>query len=116
MIGMMHFTKTNIAKLAVPIGKSELVIFDDEVAGFGVRLRAGGSKTYILQYRVGKRQRRLKLGFVSALYLEDARRMARKEMAKVTLGSDPQSDRKTDQIRAVNTVGAVSTMYLASAK
>ncbi len=31
----------------------EVVLWDAEIAGFGVRVRGGDSKTYILHYRAG---------------------------------------------------------------
>jgi hypothetical protein len=49
----MKLTKTTVAKLSVPQGKSELIVFDEDMPGFGLRLRAGGSAVWIAQYRVG---------------------------------------------------------------
>jgi len=51
----MKLTKVNIAKVAVPSGKSEIIEFDDDVPGFGLRVRAGGSATWIFQYRQGNK-------------------------------------------------------------
>lgn len=38
----MKLTKANIAKVAVPHGKSEVIVFDDDVLGWGLRVRTGG--------------------------------------------------------------------------
>ena len=38
----MRLTKGAIAALALPAGKAEAIYFDDELRGFGVRLRASG--------------------------------------------------------------------------
>jgi hypothetical protein len=54
----MKFTKQSIAELALPEGKTDAIWFDDALPGFGVRLRAGGRAVWIVQYRVGRRQRR----------------------------------------------------------
>ena len=51
----MRFTSPSVAKLALPPGKSDHIVFDDGLPGFGVRLRAGGKKVWIAQYRVGTR-------------------------------------------------------------
>src|SRR5262245_59371597 len=51
----MKLTKDTVAKLALPPGKSEDVVWDDDVPGFGVRLRPH-SATYIYRYRHGARQ------------------------------------------------------------
>ena len=42
----MKFTKASIEELRqrkLPEGKSETIVFDDDLAGFGVRVRAGAS-------------------------------------------------------------------------
>jgi len=51
----MKFTKTKIEELALPSGKSDHIEWDDELPSFGVRIRDGGSKTYVVQYRIGGR-------------------------------------------------------------
>src|SRR5208337_4768458 len=63
----MKLTKATIARLQLTESKSDEIFFDDDVPGFGLRIRAGGKKTWILQYRVGKQQRRITLGAVNAL-------------------------------------------------
>ena len=40
-------------------GDPERVLWDSEVKGFGIRVRAGGSKSYVLHYRAGNGGRRL---------------------------------------------------------
>ena len=40
----MEFTKTTVAALELPAGKSDLIHFDDALPGFGIRLRAGGKR------------------------------------------------------------------------
>jgi hypothetical protein len=35
----MKLTATNIRTLTLPPGKSEVIIFDSEIAGFGLRIR-----------------------------------------------------------------------------
>jgi hypothetical protein len=43
-------TKRAIDNLAAN-NAAELVLWDSEIKGFGVRVRSGGTKTYILHYR-----------------------------------------------------------------
>ena len=45
----MRLTDTAVAELNVPDGKTEIIMFDDMLAGFGVRVRKGGSKRYVYQ-------------------------------------------------------------------
>ena len=40
----MKLTSKTAAALTLPAGKSEVIVFDDDIPGFGVRLRAGGER------------------------------------------------------------------------
>ena len=77
-------------------GDGDLFVWDDQVPGFGVRCRAG-QKSYVLQYRVmggrGSRQRRVTLGRVGALSLDDARVLAQDYLRWVRYGHDPAASR-----------------------
>jgi hypothetical protein len=44
------------------LGKSEAIFFDDDIPGFGLRVRAGGSRTFVFQYKLGAKHRRMALG------------------------------------------------------
>src|ERR1700735_1462534 len=89
----MKLTDANVARLTLPEGKSELLVFDDMLPGFGVRLRAGGKRTWIVQYRIGPKQRRLTLGTVKTFDSIEARKRAKDTVAKVQLGQDPQAEK-----------------------
>ncbi|MFC1456638.1 tyrosine-type recombinase/integrase [Microvirga arabica] len=108
----MRLTKPNIAALALPSGKSEFIIFDDALPGFGLRIRAGGKRTWIAQYRVGSKQRRVTIGTVEALNPDKAREAARDVLAKVQLGGDPQIEKAENRARASVTLGSVTKRYL----
>ena len=90
----MRFTKPNIAKLSLPRGKADQIVFDEALPSFGIRLRGGGKRTWIVQYRVGTRQRRLTLGSADAMNLDQARAAARNALAKVGLLVDPQAEKE----------------------
>ena len=103
----MKLTKT--AVVALTTDKPDQVFWDDEIPGFGVRLR-GGTKRWLIQYRVGLQQRRESLGDVRRVSL-DVLKIARQRFAQIELGADPAADR--DRARALAakvalTVGAVS--------
>jgi Arm DNA-binding domain len=57
-------------------GVTDRIIFDDDIPGFGIRVRASGAQTWIFQYKIGGRTRRLALGQVSAIKLAKARDIA----------------------------------------
>ena len=96
----MKLTKPSIERLALPPGKREAIFFDDDVPGFGLRLRAGGSRTFIVQYALGGRQRRMTIGAAKVLDAPKARQTARNLLAKVRLGHDPAADRAEARVRA----------------
>ena len=112
----MRFTKPSLATLALPPGKSEMIVFDDATPGFGVRIRSGGKRTWIAQYRVGAKQRRLTLGSCDILDPDEARRRAKNALAKVRLGADPQVERAENQAKASVTLGLVVDRYLQEAE
>ncbi|MGL4438275.1 MAG: tyrosine-type recombinase/integrase [Bosea sp. (in: a-proteobacteria)] len=108
----MKFTKASVAGLVLPAGKSEAIVFDDDLPGFGLRIRAGGKRSWIVQYRVGTKQRRVSLGSVGALGAEEARKEARNALAKVQLGADPQTEKRQARAKASATFGASVETFL----
>jgi hypothetical protein len=97
-------------------GKSETFIFDDDVPGFGLRLRQGGSRTFVFQYRLGQKQRRMALGVATAGNVNDVRKIARKLYHRVQLGQDPAGDKAEGKAQAAHTLEAVVREYLADQK
>jgi hypothetical protein len=59
----MRLTKDVVAALTRPAGKADYTEWDDDLPGFGVRMR-GLSKKWDCQYRVNGKQRRESLGDV----------------------------------------------------
>jgi integrase len=109
----MKFTQASIARLTLPGGKNEAIIFDDDVPGFGLRLRASGSRTFIVQYSLGGRQRRMSLGTTKILDAATARQTARNLLAKVRLGHDPAVERTAARARASDApLGAIIGRFL----
>ena len=47
-------TQKDVDGLVLPVGNSERFVSDTVVPGLGVRLRAGGSRTYVFQYKLGR--------------------------------------------------------------
>lgn len=112
----MKLTKDAVAALALPEGKTEQFFWDDDLPGFGVRLR-GGTKRWAVQYRAGANQRRESLGDVRKVNLEDARKIARQRFAQVELGGDPGAERRAARAEAAATkltLGTVADRYLAA--
>jgi integrase len=94
----MRLTKTTVDRLALPLGKTELIVFDDALPGFGLRIRAGGKRTWVVQYRLGSKQRRVTLGTVNNFDADEARKHARDALARAQLGRDPQSEKAAARV------------------
>ena len=109
----MKLTLKTVAKLNLPKNKRELIAFDDDIGGFGIRIRKSGSRSWIFQYDIGGRTRRMTLGNVSAMDPAKARQIAGELHAKVRLGQDPASDRAESRARADETFGACVRLFLA---
>ncbi len=109
----MKITQRNVDAFTLPPGKKELICFDDALPGFGIRLRAGGTKTYIANYKIGAKQRRITLGATALLKAEAARATATELLAKVKLGGDPAAAKATARLCAGETFAAVAERYLA---
>jgi integrase len=107
--------RQTVAGLKLPDGKSEKFYWDGALKGFALRLRYDGfrlNKSWIAQYRVKGRTRRLKLGDVAKLNADEARAKAKAELAKVTLGHDPQAEKETERRNASRTLRSVADEYL----
>ncbi|HEV2624256.1 MAG TPA: site-specific integrase [Xanthobacteraceae bacterium] len=99
-------------------GKTDVIYFDDALAGFGYRLRRAGPadgeirRSWIAQYRRAGRTRRLLLGSAAVLTAEQARAAAKKVLARVALGEDPQADKSARRGKDRHTLGALIEDYL----
>jgi hypothetical protein len=80
----MRLTGKVLESLVLPDGKIEAIFFDEDIPGYGCRLRAGGSRRAIFQYKLGNKQRRMVLGPPTAKTREAAKEL----YAKVRLGHD----------------------------
>ena len=94
--------------------RRDVFVWDGDLPGFGLRVRPGGTKTYVLQYRTTGRQRRMTIGRVGPLAPDEARKAALTLLARVAQGGDPSGER-ANQRRAV-TVKALCQKYLADAE
>src|SRR3984957_1389404 len=80
--------------------------------GFGIRVRASGSRSWIYQYKIGGKTRRLVLGHATAIKLARAREIAGELHAKVRLGGDPASEKREKRHRALDTFGTLAERFL----
>jgi len=88
---------------ALPITGKRYMKWDAKVPGFGVRVGAGGTKTYILKYRlVSGRVRWKTIARVETLALDEARKRAKRDAGAVADDKDPLQQRDASR-------GAITT-------
>ena len=91
----MRLTKSLIESASHEDGSKWLNLPDDAVKGLSLRVYPSGRKAFVLRYRnADRRQRYLTLGDYGVLTLSQARDKARKHIAAVLDGADPQDARK----------------------
>jgi hypothetical protein len=106
-------------KLSVPFiaganaesGAERSIYWDSDLPGFGLQVTAAGHKSFVVQYRAGKRSRRIAIK--GTLSLGDARKEARGILGAVAKGGDPLTERREAQAAAQDTLQAICENYFA---
>jgi integrase len=110
----MKLSDKLVTTLTLPDGKDDVIHWDGDLKRLGYRLRRSGGnvlRSWVVRYRVGARQRRMTLDAV--LGAEQARAAARKILARVELGEDPQGDKAMQRVADKHTVRGLVEEYLA---
>jgi integrase len=111
----MKLDAKSVAALTLGDGESDKIYFDDQLTGFGHRLRRGVGgkllKSWVVQYRRGPSTRRMTLD--ALLTAAQARDQAEKILAKVKLGGDPQGDKSDRRDKDALTLKSQIDEYLA---
>jgi hypothetical protein len=110
----MKLTAKALAAYRAP-DKSDYIVFDDDIAGFGLRYR-DGRRSWIFQYAIGaganRITRRIKIGDYPALSPAKAREQAEDLHAKVHLHGDPAIERRKTRMEAGKTFEKLVQQYL----
>src|SRR5271166_5300604 len=85
------------------------ITYDADVAGFGVRITANGVRSFVLNYVVNGRERRVTIGRFQTWSATAAREEARALRRKVDAKVDPLEEREVDR-RTAEAVRAAPTM------
>jgi integrase len=88
---MGKLTKRSIEALAPR--EIDYIAWDNDIPGFGVRVMPSGRKSFVLQYRAGRRSRRMVLGYFNVITPERARQLAIAHLANIAEGYDPLAKR-----------------------
>ena len=85
-----------LVKELVPPETGNRIVYDEKVKGFGIRVTAGGAKSFVLNYRNAEgRERRLTIGTYGPdeWSVEAARRHAGEIKKQIVRGEDPLAER-----------------------
>jgi integrase len=111
----MKLTAASIDALELG-GKTDAIFFDDDLHGFGYRLRLGANgklrRSWVVQYKRTGATRRMSQS-AEKLSAEQARGWAKKVLAKVALGEDPQADSRARRDRDSLTMRSQTVEFLA---
>jgi integrase len=99
-----------------PDPPNDVFLWDKETRGFGVRLKASGSRSFVLSYYapgLHQKRRRLTIGAYGPLTVDEARKKALELLARIANGEDPAM-KAADDRRAIRdeTVAALFPLYL----
>src|SRR5262245_44908003 len=108
----VKLTAASIRTLKLPPGATDRVFFDEDVPGFGLRVRASGVHTWMIQYAIAGRTRRKVLGLLTALDPGKARAIAKALLAQGRLGREPAGEKELGRAAAAETFGALLPGFL----
>ncbi|MBV8287992.1 MAG: DUF4102 domain-containing protein, partial [Hyphomicrobiales bacterium] len=108
----MKLTARAIRAVRLPPGVIDKVFFDEDLPGFGLRVRASGVHSWMVQYAIAGRTRCVVLGLASALDPGKARATAKDLLAQVRLGRDPAAEKDRARIKVTETFGALLPRFL----
>jgi integrase len=107
-----RLTKRLIDAIATPEGGRDVIVWDDELSGFGLRVRASGARTYVAVYRIGDRKRWFTIGSPGAPWTpETARQRAAEVLLEAKSGGDPQAEKVGGRMKTP-TVNQLIDAYL----
>ena len=109
---MPKLTEPAVAKITVPPGKRDVLVFDDALPGFGVRAFSSGKRSYFVKYTVGTQQRKLSLGAAVPGVLAEMRRKASDILARARIGQDVAGEKKAAHARKMASIGELVPRFL----
>lgn len=110
---MPKLTAVAVRTLTLPEGKRDHTHYDDDLKGFGLRIRASSSKVWVFKYENGAgKTKRMTLGSVEELSAVEARQTAKTYSAEVHLGNDPAAEKAHGRVAAGQTFAVFLPRFL----
>jgi len=107
---MVKLTEATIRTL--PLKGTDALYPDDDVPNFYLRVREGGSRTFLIQWRQGQVQRRSTVGKVGVYSLDEARKKARKLLVDIDNNIDPIARKAQARVDDRQLFGVLADEYL----
>jgi integrase len=113
----MKLTAKVITGLTLAPGENDRIWFCEDLRRFGYRLRRSHESaevraSWVVQYKHGGRSSRVRIGDASVITAEAARAEAKRILARVDLGQDPQADRRDRREKDRYSLRSVIDEYL----
>jgi integrase len=101
---------------AVRVAASDVLVWDSELRGFGMKVTPQNRRVFVAQYwapQLHRTRRRVTLGAYGALTVDDARAAAQRILGRVANGEDPAAELASGRRAARDeTVATVAAVYL----
>jgi integrase len=98
-----------VLKAPGPEAGDRAIYWDSGLPGFGLMVTTAGHRRYVVQYRAGRRSRRMHLK--GGLNFTEARKEAKGILGAVAKGRDPLLDRRKKDGEATNTLKSITEEY-----
>ena len=93
-------TKKIIDSTPLPLS-GRTVLYDAKVPGLVVRITPAGSRSFLIYRWLAGKPLRVTLGKYPAMTIEQARRAAQQSLAKLSLGVNPNQEKKATKIKGI---------------
>jgi integrase len=104
-----RLTPAFVAKAGAMQGQERTIYWDEALRGFGLVVTEKGARSFCVQYRAGRRSRRMTIPAV--LGLEQARKQAKALLGQVAMGQDPLGEKRKEAEEAENTLRSIVEEY-----
>lgn len=103
---MANRLSDQLVRTTQPVPTRQSFLWDDQIAGFGLRITPAGAKSFVVQHRVNGRSRRVTIGSYPDWTVVAAREAAKRLKREMDMGTDP-----TAQRRAVRSAPRVTDLW-----
>ena len=96
-------------------GPKARILWDSRVKGLGLKIQPGGTKAFVIDFRVNGKQRRVSLGRAGEVSLKDARERAGRELTAIRNGETDPLQRRQDARDAPTMVWLIDQFFTVEA-